>query len=222
MPASKSKGTKTAAGTPPTNEPERERLTAHQILNRPTVMGLVATKAAAGTLFGEVDDVELLAGTMRQLEAIKAGDLAPVEAMLYAQAKALEALFTRLLHRGMGCENIAPFQANMAMALKAQAQCRATLQTLVEAKQPRAVAFVKQANIAQQQQVNNSSPPPHAHAGESPKPANELLEDATHEQQQRMVPGATAAPARGNPAVETVGAINRAADGARQGSRSSE
>ena len=197
---------------PTAKQPERRNLSAHQILTRPTVMGLVATKAAAGSMFGDIDDTELLAGTMRQVEAIKGGDLAPVEAMLFSQAKALEAVFTRLLHRGMAQDNIAPFQANMAMALKAQAQCRATLQTLVEAKQPRAVAFVKQANIAQQQQVNNGNfaTSTHAHAKEIPQQGNELLEDATHEQMQRMDPGAQAAPARGNPAVEAVGAVHRA------------
>ena len=193
------------------HEPERKRLNAHQILNRPTVMGLVATKAAAGNMLGDIDDAELLAGTMLQVQAIKGGDLSSVEAMLYSQAKALEALFTRLVHRGMAQDNIAPFQANMALALKAQAQCRATLQTLVEAKQPRAVAFVKQANIAQQQQVNNA-PGSHARAKEIRQQGNKLLEVAPHEQQQRMDPGAQATPARGNPAVETVGAIHGTED----------
>ncbi len=201
--------------------PERKPMSAHAILNRPTLMGLVATKAAAGNMFGEIDSSELLAGTIQQVERIRGGDLAPVEAMLFSQAKALEALFTRLVHRGMGCDNIAPFQANITMALKAQAQCRATLQTLVEAKQPRAVAFVKQANIAQQQ-VNNGTPALHAHARERPKPENELLEDATHEQQQRMVPGAQAAPAGGNPAMETVGAVNRAEDARGEGNGSEQ
>ena len=203
---------KAGAAPPPAPKPERKPLSAHAILNRPTVMGLVATRAAAGDMFGEIDSSELLAGTIEQVERIKSGDLGPVEAMLFSQAKALEALFTRLLHRGMGCENIAPFQANMQMALRAQAQCRATLQTLVEAKQPRAVAFVRQANIAQQQQVNNGAPVAHAPARETASPANELLEDATHEQQQRMVPGAQAAPARGNTAMAPVGTVHRAED----------
>jgi hypothetical protein len=39
---------------------------------------------------------------------------------------------------------------------KPQAQCRATIEALAEIKNPRPVAFVKQANIAQgPQQVNN-------------------------------------------------------------------
>ena len=72
------------------------------------------------------------------------------------------------------------------------------------------VACVEQANIAQQHQVNNGAPV--SHARDTAKPANALLKDTTHEPQQRMVPGAQAAPARGDPAVEAVGAVHRAAD----------
>ena len=197
---------------PPEQTPDRRNLTPSEILARPTVLGLVATKAAAKGLVGDVDDMELHSAIREQVKAIAGGDMAPVEAMLYSQAKALEVLFTRLLHRGMGCDNIAPFQANMAMALKAQAQCRATLQTLVEAKQPRAVAFVKQANIAQQQQVNNAAPVSHARTEESPKPANEQSRLEAPNEWSTLDTGATAAPARGNPEVETVGAVHRAED----------
>jgi hypothetical protein len=46
----------------------------------------------------------------------------------------------------------------MQLALKAQNQSRATLQALVQLKQPSQITFVKQANIAQgHQQVNNLS-----------------------------------------------------------------
>lgn len=200
------------AAAAPSPQPERQSLRAHQILNRPTVMGLVATKAAAGKMLGDIDDAELLAGTMSQVQAIKGGDLAPVEAMLYSQAKVLEALFTRLVHRGMAQDNIAPFQANMSLALKAQAQCRATLQTLVEAKQPRAVAFVKQANISQQQQVNNGAPASHAHARESAIPANELSRLEAPNEWSALEAGTQAAPARGHPAMEALGEVHRPED----------
>lgn len=44
----------------------------------------------------------------------------------------------------------------MRIALKAQNQCRATIQTLNEVKNPRSVAYVQQANISNgHQQVNN-------------------------------------------------------------------
>ena len=41
------------------------------------------------------------------------------------------------------------------MALKAQGQCRMTLETLGELKSPKSAMFIRQANIADQQQVNN-------------------------------------------------------------------
>ena len=44
----------------------------------------------------------------------------------------------------------------MRIALRAQPQCRATLETLAAVKNPSSVAFVRQANIAHgPQQVNN-------------------------------------------------------------------
>jgi len=47
----------------------------------------------------------------------------------------------------------------LRLALKAQAQCRTTVETLVEMKNPRPVAFVSQANISNgPQQVNNGTP----------------------------------------------------------------
>ena len=46
----------------------------------------------------------------------------------------------------------------LRLALKAQAQCRTTWESLAEIKNPRAVAFVRQANIAHgPQQVNNGT-----------------------------------------------------------------
>ena len=60
----------------------------------------------------------------------------------------------------------------MRLALKAQNQCRATLQALVQLKQPSQTTFVKQANIAQgHQQVNNL-------AEKNITPQNELLKDS--------------------------------------------
>jgi len=188
---------------------ETHKATGAEIVGRSRIMGTVAIKAAAGHKFGDIDDLELHKELAPNLDAIKSGNLAPVETMLYLQAKALETLFTGLLHRGMAQESLPQYQAYMGLALKAQAQCRATLQALIEAKQPRAVAFVKQANIAQQQQVNNGAPAPHAHARANTQPENELLE-ASHAN--NLDTRATPAPARGNPAMETVGAVNRAED----------
>ena len=84
----------------------------------------------------------------------------PVEAMLYGQAVTLETIFTSLARRATSQEYLKQFQAYLGLALKAQAQCRATLEALAEIKNPRPVAFVKQANISGgHQQVNNGVQP---------------------------------------------------------------
>jgi hypothetical protein len=107
----------------------------------------------------------------------------------------------------------------MKMALKAQGQCRATLQTLGELKNPRPVAFVKQANIANgPQQVNNGSAstpeaPPTAAAAVAPAvnpktAASELLEVQDGE---RLDFSATSKAGAGNSDLAPVGALDRAA-----------
>lgn len=106
---------------------------------------------------GDQIDVPTLLEQLRDSAArVNAGSLDQAEAMLMSQAISLQSLFARLAERGMGCDGIQAFEANMRMALRAQSQCRATLETLALVKNPRQVAFVKQANIANgPQQVNN-------------------------------------------------------------------
>ncbi len=86
------------------------------------------------------------------------GDLSQVDAMLFGQAKVLSSVFHALLARAgdnLG-QHLGAVETYMRLALKAQSQCRTTLEALVEAKNPRSVAFVRQANIATgHQQVNN-------------------------------------------------------------------
>ena len=69
-------------------------------------------------------------------EAINGGDMRRIEAMLANQATALQSLFAGLAERGMTCDHAAGFEANFRMALRAQSQCRATLETLAAIKNP--------------------------------------------------------------------------------------
>src|SRR5215831_13880312 len=107
---------------------------------------------------GDSLDVPALLEILRlQAAAAKGNDLAQAEAMLMNQASALQSLFGRLAERGMGCNDVPAFEANMRVALRAQAQCRATLETLAALKNP-PVVFARQANIAAgPQQVNNAA-----------------------------------------------------------------
>ena len=117
------------------------------------------------------------------------------------------------------------FQANLEsffrMAMKAQNQCRMTLETLATIKNP-PVVFAKQANIAHgPQQVNNgvSASPSPAHAREEKEiQSNELLTDGA-EHGQALDTRGTAAAGGTDKELAAVGAIDRPTDGSRQGGK---
>lgn len=141
-------------------------------------------------------------------KAVNSGDLSQAEAMLINQAQSLQAIFTNFAERAQNQTGVVQIQTMLGLALKAQSQCRATLQTLVDVKYPRQATFIKQANIANQQQVNNGTLPPVEPSREEKRiSANELLEDQHGE---RMDTGKTGAASGADPQMETVGAIHRA------------
>lgn len=116
--------------------------------------------------FGEVDMVSLIEELGDKVHKIQDGDMHPVEAMLYGQAQALQSIFTNMARRSAlnAGEYINASETYMKMALKAQSQCRATLETLAIVKNPQ--PYIRQANIAQgPQQVNNSYASASGHSG---------------------------------------------------------
>lgn len=146
----------------------------------------------------------------RKAANVQSGDMSDVEATLTAQAATLDAMFNELSRRAalnMG-QHLPATEAYLRQAFKAQAQCRSTLEALAEIKNPRPVAFVKQANIAHgPQQVNNGTVP-HAR-GEKEIVTNELSRES-HE----LLPDTRtqAVAGRVNQEVEAMGAIHRATD----------
>lgn len=143
------------------------RSTTTAVVTTPEILaaaGICAwSKGAAGAEANLQTAYEAL---VQQTTEVQAGNLKTPEAMLYGQAATLQAVFTALLRRAANADKIPQFQAAMSMALKAQAQCRATLEALAEIKNPRPATFVRQANIANgPQQVNNGGPQ------EAPQPA---------------------------------------------------
>lgn len=154
----KAKATKRAKEQP-AQAPERKTLGAADVLMSSSVQAGIATAAWGGKFAGEPDLGDLIERLIKRVDGVWDGDLKSAEAMLYGQAHTLQTIFVALARRASNAEQIPQFQAAMSMALKAQAQCRATLETLAEIKNPRQVAFVKQANIAHgHQQVNNGTP----------------------------------------------------------------
>ena len=115
---------------------------------------------------GEADLGVLIEDLDKRIDKITAGDMSSVEAMLFGQAKVLETMFTSLARRAANNDGLKQFQVNLTLALKAQAQCRSTLEALAEIKNPRPVQFVKQANMTTgPQQVNNGYAGTPSHSG---------------------------------------------------------
>jgi len=183
-----------------------------EIALRPSVHGAVAAHEYMKATFGDVDMGALVVCLSDDLVDVWAGDTKRAEAMLYGQANALQAIFTSLARRANSQEYLKPFETYLRLALKAQSQCRATLETLAAIKAGPAV-FARQANIAHgPQQVNNgiaannAQTPARARETESAK--TELLGASDGE---RLDTGTASAAGRGNSALETVGQIDGAA-----------
>ena len=195
-----------ARAAKPQGSPKGEAAKPHQLLLMATAQNAVAMELW-GKYAGEVDLAELVAGLQTKAESIQDGNMKPVEAMLYGQAMALQTIFTNLARRSAmnAGEYMDATDKYMRLALKAQAQCRATLETLSVVKNP--MPYIKQANIANgPQQVNNGKSTQyaqaHTSAGNSQTLQNKLLE---HQHGDTLEFGAQGAAGRANPHMETVG-----------------
>lgn len=183
---------------------------------RPSVRAAICIQGFAKPACGEVDLTALADELSAQVAAVTKGDLQRAEAMLIAQAHTLESLFYELARRAglnMG-EHLQAAESYMRLALRAQGQCRATLETLATIKNPVPVAFVRQANIAHgPQQVNNGPPQDSAsRARETENQPNELLGVSDGK---RLDFGAPAAAGKTDSSLETVGEIDRPAHAGR-------
>jgi hypothetical protein len=85
------------------------------------------------------------------------GDCSGCESILMAQAVALNTIFSSMAVSAERCELMSHMEVFMKMALKAQNQCRSTIDTLAQIRHPRQTVITKQANISNgHQQVNNT------------------------------------------------------------------
>jgi hypothetical protein len=158
------------------------------------------------SLENEIDPLDIVEILREQAAAVQGGDLKQPEAMLMNQAVALQAVFVRLSERALEQTHMPNLEGFMRLALRAQSQCRATLETLSAIKNP-PIVYTKQANIAQgHQQVNNGIAEP-SRAREIKNEQDQLSED-THELPQDTRTSRNES--RVNPTLETVGEIDRA------------
>ncbi|MGA0570987.1 hypothetical protein ACO2Q9_09740 [Variovorax sp. VNK109] len=117
--------------------------------------GVIAARAGMDDALGP-----LMITLQEQAEAIQRGDTGLVDAMFINQAVALQTLFFSLLQDAAAAVGATEKQNLTQLALRAQSGSRATLQSLMESKNPRHFNVIQQANVAHNQQVNNGAPPP--------------------------------------------------------------
>ena len=181
MPTRKDNPVYTTRAKAPTTSaaPDRKRgaLLAKTAL-RPSLQA-AATIRQWKPLVGDVELQALMEELGEQARLASAGKMDRAEALLVAQAHTLDAIFNNLARRAAGSEYLPQFEASLRLGLKAQSQCRTTLETLALLRNPKSVAFVSQANISHgPQQVNNGpSPPVASPAWKCESPPNKLLEE---------------------------------------------
>ena len=179
------------------------------------IVGPVITNAFALQSFGKgmigarpIDSIVMAMAESNKL--VNANDLRDVEAMLMSQSTLLNTMFGELTRRTANRFNGETFQLEVVesyfkMAMKAQNQCRMTLETLANIKNP-PVVYAKQANITNGPQQVNNGVTTHAPATENQNPPSKVLEQS-HEQ--RMDRGTQSQTGQSDSALEAVAKINR-------------
>jgi hypothetical protein len=103
----------------------------------------------------EPDTPSLLEELVDQARTLLEGDTSQPEAMPINQAVALRSLFAGLTERALAEPASPYFQELMRLGLKAQRQCRSTLQAFSALKAPPSI-YAQQANVnSGPQQINN-------------------------------------------------------------------
>lgn len=200
--------TKKTSTTKAANKPKNDDEIA-ELLTRPEVRAAATMRLWQGGL-GEIN--ALIKTLSFQIDSVHNGDMKRPESLLLMQAHTLNELFSNLAERAYNQEVLNKFDTLLRLALKAQNQCRATLETLATIKNP-PVIYAKQANVTSgPQQINNGIPASHARKEPEIKP-NELLE---HTHGERLDTGTKTTTSGTDTELETVAAVNRGKNGRRQ------
>ena len=175
-PATKPKG-EVRAEFPSEKDKEVERARAKLFLS-PAASAAVAASGFVKS-FGDPDLPALIHTLSGSMQRVNDGDMREAESMLIGQAHALQAIFMHLALRSSKLNGLKEYEMEMRLALKAQAQCCRTLETLATMKNP-PVVLARQANVTTgPQQINNGILAPAGavpSCGESKPEPNELLE----------------------------------------------
>lgn len=174
------------------------------VVTTPECLGAAAISLSHS--MGQSNVQEIVEELRSHIKAVAEDDMSRPQAMLVAQAHTLESVFVKMLSTAMTTKNMDVMERYMKLALKAQSQARATIQTLSELKTPRQFAFVQQANIGHQVQVNNSMGAAVHGTPEVRFAPNELMEI---NDEQGLERGATPSAGRTDKNLEALGAQHR-------------
>ena len=157
------------------NEPSQKKLNAIAV-NHPAFMSALVSEKYGQKIMPELDLYDVMEELKHDMKAVNNGDLKELENMLLGQAKALQTMFVTLARMSTTQEYLKHHNAYATLALKSQAQSRATIQALIELKYPRQVVVTQQANINNGNQQINHGTGTTTHAGKNQSEPNELMD----------------------------------------------
>ena len=150
---------------------------------------------------------------MAQTKMVNDGDMTRVEAMLTSQMHTLDGMFNSLARRAMDTESVDQVKMWLTASLKAQRQCVQAAEALATLKNPAVFVGKQQINQATgPMQINNGTLAP------APVKSNHdsELKGITHEHIERLDTGAPCTTGRDDPAMATVGTVDRTSNRSRK------
>ena len=190
--------------------PEESALNFANLMISPEMASFrVITNRERQELMEQLDTPALIDALRAQTKAVQKGDLRAAEAMLMNQATALQSLFVKLTETGLQANLLRQQETALRLALKAQSQCRATLETLANIKNP-PVVYAKQANVTTGPQQINNGPQTAPTGTRETKFQENKLKELDHEAQQCMDTGTTSSAGGTHQGAKTMAPVHRA------------
>lgn len=189
---------------------EQKKMSMAEVATTASLSNAAVVMGFSTETFGEIPWLDAAKCLQQKVEALRRGSLEEADAILMAQAVALNSMFVGLSHRAahhMG-KHFDLAERLLRLALRAQNQARTTLEALAARGNP-GVVIARQANFASgHQQVNNGMP-----TGDSPvgteSGQNKLSGDGRELYQDS---GASATAGRTDPEMGALAEIDRAED----------
>ena len=159
-----------------------------QLVQSPELTNSAVVLAYKGSIAGDkIDLSDILESLQQSSEQLQSDTpLHLTENILISQAQSLNVMFCDLAIKANNQKYIDNMEKFLKLALKAQSQCRATLETLANIKNP-PIVFAKHANIAHHQQINNQQVNHTAQSEQTSEPVQQA-QSAIEQQPKQAIP----------------------------------